>query len=253
MTCRVILVVFCCALVSGCSAVPKVAMPKLSTSGWGARGKLAEAENPAAVKLSYRTSSDRLNVASGGAGMALPSATDSTLQVEYPHPAGTPDMARVVLTVQTPVKEAGWWEKVRGAQPEVSAPLEARAIDVPAGEVQVIVGKLQEESFFERSTPLTTNAFVGVEIEGARFAKEYRSLPELDALVLRAHHQGYALGSTPSAAGLAQVTPPTTVQASVVQASAVPASYPTTGASSEASYPSTAFHRLPTVDGTTLR
>ena len=71
MTRSVLAAVLSCVLVCGCSHLPKPALPKLAMRdlpavGGGSRSTLATAEDFSEIKLTYRTSSDRLNVASGG-------------------------------------------------------------------------------------------------------------------------------------------------------------------------------------------
>jgi hypothetical protein len=256
MTRPALAALFACVIVCGCGSLPKPAMPKLAMPdlqavGLGSHRKLANVENASEVKLTYQTSSDRLNVASGAA--TLPAATQSILQVDLPHPAGKPDMARVVLFVQPKTKEPSWLDKLRGAESEQPDALETRVFEVPAREVQSIVAELQDERFFERSKPLATDAFVGVEVEGDRFAKDFRSLPELDALVLRAHHQGYALQGPTRTGGLAQAAQASGETLQTAAASVPAAGYPSTDAAVGQAHPTSAFHRLPTVEPTTLR
>lgn len=184
-----------CLLAGGCR-LPQRAAPTLAADGPPAV-ELCQAELPAAhpadaVKVTYATDADRLNVASGGG--ALPSASRCLLWVESPHPAGRPGLARVTLAVAPQTPRAGWWERRFGKTPPPTAPSDVRVLDVPQQEVQSLIQTLDAERFFVRSKPLTTDAFVGVERNGERFAKDFRSLPQLDALVLKAHRQGIGAG-----------------------------------------------------------
>lgn len=195
--------------------------------GQGATTTLAKEEPPAVelcqaeqeiaptgevVKVDYVTEADRLNVASGGG--AFPAASRCLLRVESPHPAGKPGLARVTLAVEPKQQKVGWWARRFGKEAPTPTPSVVRVLDISAAEVQSLLETLDEQRFYVRSKPLTTDAFVGVERKGERFAKEFRSLPQLDALVMRTHQQGGGVGPRTStvefAAGGAAGYPTTT-------------------------------------------
>ncbi len=229
-----IILLLASTLLCGCGLMPKPG-PTAQAGGGAVGGREV---NSGGVRLTYRTSSDRLNLAGGGVAPALPAATESVLQVDYPHPAGKPGVARVLLHVRPEAEPAGWFGAFTGNQPAPPESLEVRVYEVPADEVQRIVAKLRSERFFQRYGTLNTEAFVGVETAEDRVAKEYRSVPELDALALRARSQGYVLGAGPSAAGLAHAP-------AVNHAAPAAGIYPTTGAPSPEFHTARGRRRLP--------
>jgi hypothetical protein len=71
---------------------------------------------------------------------------------------------------------------------------QAWTVDVPAWQVQNVVNKLEEQNFFRRSKILNAESFLGVQVGKRKFAKDYRKMPELDAIILRACRQGQPIG-----------------------------------------------------------
>lgn len=195
----------------GCLVAAGCRLPGASVAGDAPSAvELCDAELPAsqpgeAVQLTYATEADRLNVASGG--VALPAASRCLLRVESPHPAGKPGLARVTLVVAPQPTEVGWWARRFGKSAPAVVPSEVRVLDIPEGEAQSLLATLDRERFYVRAKPLTTDALVGVNRNGERFAKDFRSLPQFDALVLRAHQQGAGSGQRAGGVELATRKP----------------------------------------------
>ena len=154
------------------------------------------------TSLTYITQSDRLNIASspfatvsqGGAALGqLPGATTSRLTVVHPHPVLGASMAMAELTAQ--ISEDG--------EPIES---ETRRLDVPAWQVEAVMKRLDEERFFRRSKPLSADAKLRVVRQGAAFEKPFRSIAELDALMIRVRRDG----QRPSAVAFTRLPPLTT-------------------------------------------
>ncbi|TWT42574.1 hypothetical protein [Botrimarina hoheduenensis] len=190
-------------------------MPLVFVLAQGALAVLARAEQPRgnnaeAVKVTYVTEADRLNVASGGG--SFPPASLCLLQIEGPSTTGTPDQAGVTLVVEPQHEKLGWWARKFGKAAETPAPAAVRNLVIPTSELQTLLSTLETERFYVRSKPLTTDVFIAVESSGKRFAKDFYSLPQLDALVLRTLREGEV--------------PPTIASSTIAQ---VPAQgYPTT-------------------------
>ena len=172
------------------------------------------------VSITYRTESDRVNLAAAGdsgptqmvsfrqpsPGM-LPSVTTTTLEIRHPHPEGMPGYARARVVVRANATEeskgGSIWGRLTGKSNDQDAEshkpqiIEAWLLDVPAWQVNGIMTKLQEQSFFRRAKVLGAETFLAVEADGAGFGKKYHSLPELDALILRARREGRPVGWPP--------------------------------------------------------
>ena len=171
------------------------------------------------VSITYRTESDRVNLAAGDSGPTqmvsfqqpspglLPGVTTTTLEIQHPHPEGIPGYARARVVVRANATEeskgGSIWGRLIGKSddqgpgshnPQI---IEAWLLDVPAWQVHGIMTKLQEQSFFRRAKVLGAETFLAVEADGAGFGKKYHSLPELDALILRARREGRPVGWPP--------------------------------------------------------
>jgi len=176
-------------------------------------GTLATAKQFDEVSIAYRIESDRVNLAAAGdsgpsqmvsfqqpsAGL-LPSVTTTTLQIQHPHPDGIPGYARARVVVRAGAAEeskgGSIWGRIIGRSDEKDAGsqnaqiVEAWLLDIPAWQVDGIMKKLQKQNFFRRAKVLDPDAFLTVRADGAGFGKKYHSLPELDALILRARREG---------------------------------------------------------------
>lgn len=169
--------------------------------------------------LSYHTDSDRLNVATvrpqaavqpaaytQTVSLQIPPLTRSKLSLQYPHPQGRPDMALAVLTVDrkgdSSNEVTAFWNKITGHANIASsrpAPLEVWALDIPKQELDLMVVELRRDNFFRRSKVMGVKAFVGTEIDGVRFGKDYHEIAAFDALILRVRSQGTLVQASPLA------------------------------------------------------
>jgi hypothetical protein len=172
------------------------------------------------VSITYRTESDRVNLAAAGysgptqmvsfeqpSPGLLPNVTTTTLNIQRPHPDGIPGYARARVVVRANGAEESkggsiWGRLVGGSDDQRAASdnaqiIEAWLLDIPAWQVNGIVKKLQKQNFFRRAKVLGAETFLAVKADGAEFGKEYRSLPELDALILRVRREGRPAGRPP--------------------------------------------------------
>lgn len=174
---------------------------------------------PATV-ITYTTASDRLNVASASTAATqfagygptsagiLPNVTQSRLQIHYPHPSGRTELALAVLTVYHTADSTNWTDNffasfTRGdsaPQPQTPQVAGGWMLDIPAWQVEAIQQKLRKENFFRRSRVLTAEAQLSVAEDGETFAKPYRAVPELDAILIRTVCEGMPV-QAPSASG----------------------------------------------------
>ena len=158
----------------------------------GASSKLAHRKQADSIHVTYRTNSDRLNVASASSVNTLPNVTVSQLHLQYPHPSGNPDLARATLIIAPDQPESHWFTYRRKTGTTNDQVLDQRTLDLSATNIHAIVGKLQHDKFFRRSKPLVSKSRLGVVIDGIRFEKDYGSVTELDALILKVYQQGHA-------------------------------------------------------------
>jgi hypothetical protein len=129
--------------------------------------------------------------------------TTTTLRIQKPHPEGIPGYARAAVVVRPNGAEASaggsFLSRLTGGDEENAANqnaqmIEAWLLDIPAWQVNGIMSKLQEQNFFRRTKVLNAETFLAVKADGAGFGKNYRSMPELDALILRVRHEGRPAG-----------------------------------------------------------
>jgi hypothetical protein len=199
------LLVLASSLACGCSAIPdRSATP----------GTPGAPVTPAAVKLTYRTTADRLNIAGAGTQLAsyqqptagpLPGFSTTTLIITSPHPAGVPGYAQATVVIKpeqpaTTSASAIWpWQKATAAEspsaPGTAAPREVWVLDIPQWQVDAVVTKLRNGNFFQRSKILGADAFLAAEVGPQKIAKDCKSMPELDALILRSRVEGRLVSS----------------------------------------------------------
>jgi hypothetical protein len=181
---------------------------------------LTTAEQFNEVSIVYRTESDRVNLAAAGYSEPaqfvslqqpspglLPNVTTTTLQIRHPHPDGIPGYAcaRVIVQPNGAEESEGrsMWSRLFGSSDNQSEAnhnaqiVEAWLLDIPAWQVNGIMTKLQQQNFFRRAKVLDAEAFLAVKADGAGFAKNYRSVPELDALILRVRREGRPAAGPP--------------------------------------------------------
>jgi len=191
-------------VLAGCSLTGKSQLA--SRSGVG---QLANAGQANKIHISYRTRSDRLNLASADVKNSLPDLTDSQLHLHFPHPSGRTELALATLVVLPREKESSWLDRWRdsGGEDEPGEVLDRRVLDIPARNAQAIVDQLRRDNFFQRSKPFTCESHLGVELDAVGFAKDFRSVDELDSLIMRVYRESQSgiatppgLGSVPSMA-----------------------------------------------------
>ena len=157
------------------------------------------------TKLMYRTSADRLNLASASASsladmenvgreMLLPSLTECTLLID-PHPNGNLQLVRAQLkffAMGGAKSTDNFVRQITGVTEESSAhAIEVWTLDIPAWQLDAIVKKLRGDNFFRRSRVLNLETTLGIRVDGHSFAKEYKAVPELDALIFRIRQHGH--------------------------------------------------------------
>lgn len=198
---------------------------------------LNEINDSKTVAILYRTESDRLNLAGGGASgvqqasyqgqpqSLLPPVSTSTLKIVYPHPEGRSDYARAYVAFSRVGEDAdnepSLWTKLTGfgAKPDQTPqPFEVWALDVPKYQIDGIITKLQEANFFRRSKVLNSETYLGVSMDGKGFGKDYRNVGELDALLVRVRQQGWPVGRNGKPLQQRRLLPPRQQQAGVYQA-----------------------------------
>lgn len=229
-----------------------------SNSWWtAAKGSLASPTGRP-VRIVYRTPSDRLNIAAAGrlgpqlalastgapTSLLMPNLTTSTLLVRYPHPQGLSGMAQANVVIR-PTSTSGddkpgffarltsWGKKSEEASPQ-TAYTEVWSLDLPAWQVNAVVDKLRKDNFFEGSKVLNSDAYLGVDLNGKKFGKDYRAVPELDALILRVRSEGRPLHAQ---ARPVYSRPPQVYQPALQGQAAGPVHLPSVGA---LPYPTTA-------------
>ena len=175
----------------------------------GACGKLANTRQAESIRISYRTNSDRLNVSAVDSCNSLPNMTSSQLHLHYPHPNGQPEMALAMLIVAPQESDSGWLDRWHDKGSDPDEVLDRHVMDVPARNLHAIVDKLQQENFFRRSKPLVSESHLGVMMDDVRFAKDYRSVAELDAMILKVYRE--------SRSGLAVPHRPISIPATVLR------------------------------------
>lgn len=210
------------------------------------------------VRIVYRTPSDRLNIAAAGqlgpqialastaapTSLLMPNVTTSTLVIKYPHPHGQVGMAQANVVIR-PMSSSGddkpgfverltsWSTKSERATPKPTYS-EVWSLDLPVWQVNAVVDKLRKESFFRRSKILNSEAYLGVDLDGKGFGKDYHAVPELDALILRVRREGRPLHAQPRPA---ENRPPHLSQPALQGQAARPLRLPSVGA---LPYPTTA-------------
>jgi hypothetical protein len=121
------------------------------------------------------------------------------LQIQYPHPAGRAGYARVELILGSAgAKSAdGWPAQFRRALREnmpgmsnAEGIAEAWALDVPAGEIDRILERLEEQGYFTAGTSQAAGTSLTAKIDGNEFQRPWHRSGELEALSLRVRREG---------------------------------------------------------------
>lgn len=109
-----------------------------------------------------------------------------TLEIVYPHPDGRPGLAlaRVVIGAEPAQKKpSGWRRVIPWPQPRDESGQETYSIDIPRGELDHIVGKLQQTGYFEKSSSSQRASDLTAQIDGGAVRRSWDRVPELDALL----------------------------------------------------------------------
>ena len=179
------------------------------------------------TRITYRTDSARLNVLAGGSSTQLvsfqqpthqavvPEFTVCTLKIEDRHPSGNPEVSLVTVTFEAPADDdaaslhSKIWTTISGArddhQPRQTVTHHFRetwTMDVPSWQLDAVVAELRKENFFKRAKSLNAKALIVAEIDGRRFGKDFRAIPELDGMILRVRREGRQIGGRSSSAHL---------------------------------------------------
>lgn len=202
---------------AGCASVSQGP----SASQKGSVHTLAGNSQHQSARIVYHSESDRLNVwaagqAAEGSSSPLPAAwlpgvSTCKLEIVHPHPQGTAGYALATL-VFSPLQDEGQgggiWETMTrtitgGEPPQPRDPVadETWLLEIPAAQVDGILAKLRQQNFFQRSKTLNPAVFLRVELDGTGFGKEFRAVPELDALIVRTRQQGRNAASSGLASG----------------------------------------------------
>ncbi|MBI82926.1 MAG: hypothetical protein CMJ81_07000 [Planctomycetaceae bacterium] len=203
-----VLVVAGSIALSGCAAIKRQA------------GKMGD--KPLSVSdlhLTYRTETDRLNVAQSSnhvllathqapAANALPACSIGIVNIVYPHPEGRKDVARVRVVfrasgTETAVLNRSMWKKIFDLEEDTDVGkipedvLEVWTMDVPKSHLDRTVGRLKKAQFFRKQLViLNPETFLAIDMEGEiAVGKNYRSVDELDLLVMRIRREGQLIYS----------------------------------------------------------
>ncbi|QDV70692.1 hypothetical protein Poly24_44180 [Rosistilla carotiformis] len=177
----------------------------------------SEVAPTATTRITYSTASDRLNLAGGAATtllaahghasqMVLPNMTRSTMQIQYPHPSGTAESAQVTLithldddeTASVPTMLASFASQHPDSPRSDRRVVDVVTLDIPAWQAVALRNQLQQQKFFRRSRVLNAEVELAVDEPSGRFGKSFHSVPEFDALLLRAAMEGRQLRPNPN-------------------------------------------------------
>jgi hypothetical protein len=199
---------------SGCSALPNgPAIAQVEAAG-------ADSD---VIRIAYQTDSARLNLTTATSmpgfhnasfqpasqAQYFPEFTSSTLVVTRPHPSGNPELALVTVTFHSNEETASdsaassVWSAIAGSSDDEPSTgggepfREVWTLDVPRWQLDNLVGKLRKQNFFRRSKILSPKATVDTFIDGRRFAKPFKEIPELDSLILQIRSRGRLVTRTP--------------------------------------------------------
>ena len=188
---------------SGCAAIKRQA---------GRIGNKPLAIND--LRLTYRTETDRLNVVQSSsqillathqapAANVLPACSIGIVNIVYPHPKGIKDVAQVRVVfrasgAETAVLNRSIWTKIFNTKEDAGIGkggddvLEVWTMDIPKCHLERLVNRLKKSQFFRKQvTTLNPETFLAIDMEGGvAVGKNYRSVDELDALVLRIRREG---------------------------------------------------------------
>jgi hypothetical protein len=131
----------------------------------------------------------------------------ATLSVQFPHPDGTPELARATLRLSAaPLATSGlaisqasrWLGKGRAIEPSVLGDLhkspqrddEIWILDLPKQELDLLVADLKKSGFFQAQTRNETGTNLDVQLDSSRMNKEWSAEPRLDQFISRVYVEG---------------------------------------------------------------
>lgn len=199
---RGFLLVSLSSLLAGCSSL---------TPKFGPNKSIETAASEKSIHLSYRTDSGRLNRAAGAGStvqtvayqspqrMPVPPFSESTLEIQYPHPGGVPGRALLRVTFAAPTEDSespNWIAKVMGDDEEKpSTPSlgqsEIWEQDIPEAHLAAVMKELKKRKFFERIKVLgDDDAHIVTTINGNEFGKRFPAVAELDSIIINIRRTG---------------------------------------------------------------
>jgi hypothetical protein len=124
-----------------------------------------------------------------------------TLVVQYPHPGGTPDLARVTFTLDSnrPESESDGVNPLRtgtpvGIQPRHEEVHEVWAMDIPRAECDRYFQLLSAQNFYRAAAVDSGGAQLAVTINGRQLRKNWEQVAELNLLAQRVRREGQLVG-----------------------------------------------------------
>ncbi|MEX0676310.1 MAG: hypothetical protein WD063_04505 [Pirellulales bacterium] len=124
-----------------------------------------------------------------------------TLVIQYPHPGGLPDMARVTFSLDSgrvdPAEAAGW-NPLKTGQPAIKVGHEeiheVWAMNIPRAESDQYFRLLSTQNFYHAESIESGAAELAVTINGRDLRKNWEQVPELNQLVQRVRRDGQLVG-----------------------------------------------------------
>jgi hypothetical protein len=124
------------------------------------------------------------------------------LVIQYPHPAGIPDMARVTFTLESGSSDAAAgksWNPLKSAQsPAITTGHEeiheVWAMSVPRDQADLYFQLLSTQNFYHAAAVENGPAELAVTMNGRELRKSWEQVPELNLLVQRVRRSGQLVG-----------------------------------------------------------
>jgi hypothetical protein len=125
-----------------------------------------------------------------------------TLVIQYPHPAGIPDMARVTFTLDSGRADASgarsWNPLKTGKSPAITTGHEeiheVWAMCIPRAESDRYFQLLSTQNFYHAAAVENGPAQLAVTMNGRALRKSWEQVPELNLLVQRVRREGQLVG-----------------------------------------------------------
>lgn len=126
------------------------------------------------------------------------------LSVQYPHPDGTPELARASLRLSASPPGLGisqasrWLGKGRGIEPPMLSEFprpalrddEIWVLDLPKQELDLLIADLQKSGYFQAQTRADSGTNLEVQLDSGRVNKEWTAEPRLDQFISRVYVEG---------------------------------------------------------------